>query len=116
MGRTGAREMFLATLDEKISDDVLNTLYEANIQLTTTKAIKQKSYSRNSRVLTFEDLVNICIDTSKQWEHYSFEADKIEQAIAIVNKQIKKHENHEFVKRSLMNRIMTYREKLIQAK
>ena len=37
MGRTGAREMFLATLDTSISSDVLNTLYEANIQVTTTK-------------------------------------------------------------------------------
>ena len=41
MGRTGAREMFLATLDTSISSDVLNTLYEANIQVTTTKNIKR---------------------------------------------------------------------------
>ena len=41
MGRTGAREMFLATLDTTISSDVLNTLYEANIQVTTTKKIKE---------------------------------------------------------------------------
>ena len=108
MGRTGAREMFLATLDEKISDEVLNTLYEANIQLTTTKAIKEKYYTNNSRVLTFEDLVRICLDNAKQWNDYNFTSTKLEQAISLVENQIKKHDNHEFVKNSLLNRVMKY--------
>ncbi|MBR5495540.1 MAG: hypothetical protein IKV71_07950, partial [Psychrobacter sp.] len=47
MGRTGAKEMFLATLDDTISNEVLNTLYEANINITTTKANKNEIYPHN---------------------------------------------------------------------
>lgn len=97
MGRTGAREMFLATLDTSISNEVLNTLYEANIQVTTTKNIKEKYYKTNDRVLSFEKLVGICLDNTKHWESYSYSDEQNEQIIDSLNKQISKHAVHEFV-------------------
>lgn len=108
MGRVGAREMFLATLDDKVSDEVLNTLYEANIQLTTTKEIKNRAYPNNSRVLTFEDLVKICKENAMMWKAYNYDSLKLEQAMVLVDKQIKKHEGHEFVKNSLVSRLLAY--------
>lgn len=97
MIRTGAREMFLATLDTSISDDVLNTLYEANIQITTTKDIKSKFYANNHRVLTFEKLIKICLDNVKHWEKFSYTNEQKEQIIELIEKQIEKHENRRFI-------------------
>ncbi|MBR3770121.1 MAG: hypothetical protein IKL06_06260 [Lachnospiraceae bacterium] len=116
MGRTGAREMFLATLDDKISEDVLNTLYEANIQVTTTKAIKESRYPNNSRVLSFEQLIQICLDNCKHWEGYSYSVEQIEQVLELLERQVKKHENHEYVKKAFENRMMAYTEKLCELK
>lgn len=116
MGRTGAREMFLATLDDKISNEVLRTLYEANIQVTTTKAIKEKNYKNNSRVLTFEDLVKICHENSKKWDGYTYSMERSTQAIDLIQKQIAKHEEHDFVKKSLLKRLAAYQEGLSESK
>ena len=116
MGRTGAREMFLATLDDKISDEVLRTLYEANVQVTTTKAIKDKKYSDNSRVLTFEDLVKICLDNSDKWTNYVFSTEQLNQAVSLLQKQIEKHEQHTFMKEAFQKRMLAYKAGLVAKK
>lgn len=98
MGRTGAREMFLATLDTTISSDVLNTLYEANIQVTTTKRIKEQHYTSNSRILTFEKLLEICLDNLSHWDNHNYSVEETEKIVALIDRQIEKHNNHDFVK------------------
>lgn len=105
MGRTGAREMFLATLDTTISSDVLNTLYEANIQVTTTKSIKEKYYASNSRVLTFEKLLEICLDNLSHWDNYNYSVEETEKIVELINRQIEKHSNHKFVEDYYNNRL-----------
>ncbi len=105
MGRTGAREMFLATLDTTISSDVLNALYEANIHITTTKNIKDKYYSNNERVLTFEDLVKICINNTDNWKKIKYTDSQKEQIIDTINKQILRHDSHSFIKKYFENRL-----------
>lgn len=97
MGRTGAREMFLATLDKQISADVLDTLYEANIQITTTSEIKESYYADNDRVLTFEKLLEICSFNNSHWEKFSYTVDQKKKIIELIDKQIIKHRNHKFV-------------------
>ncbi|HPY75583.1 MAG: restriction endonuclease [Planctomycetes bacterium] len=97
MGRTGAREIFLATLDTSISSEVLNTLYEANIQVTTTKNIKNKYYTDNNRILTFEKLVEICLENTKYWKNFNYSIEQNKQRIDLITKQILKHSNHKFV-------------------
>lgn len=97
MGRTGAREMFLATLDKQISADVLDTLYEANIQITTTSEIKEAYYADNDRVLTFEKLLEICSFNNSHWEKFSYTVDQKKKIIELIDKQIIKHRNHKFV-------------------
>ena len=105
MGRTGAREMFLATLDETISDDVLNNLYEANIQVTTTKRIKERYYPNNHRVLTFEALVEICQNNQQHWADFHYTEEQKEQTEELIRKQINKHEYHSFVKSHYVDRL-----------
>ena len=97
MGRTGAKEMFLATLDESISEEVLSTLYEANIRIVTTRRIKDKYYSQNKRVLDFEKLIEICSNNYAQWNEYTYDAAALDQMNRMIEVQIEKHCEHEFV-------------------
>lgn len=105
MCRTGAREMFLAILDTRISNDVLNTLYEANIQVTTTKKIKDKYYKDNHRVLTFEKLIEICLDNASHWENFNYTIEQNEQVYKLLEKQIGKHSQHKFVEEYYSDRL-----------
>lgn len=108
MGRTGAKEMFLATLDENASEEVLNTLYEANIRIVTTKRIKEKYYSQNKRVLDFEKLIEICSNNYAQWDFYTYNAQALAQMSRMIEVQTEKHSDHGFVLdyyRERMNKI-----------
>lgn len=111
VSRTGAREMYLVTLDENVSREVLDTLYDANIRLTTTRNIKQRCYPNNIRVLDFERLVEICSGHSAAWDEYVYSAEQAQQKQSLIETQKEKHQNHEFVLRyydmqlaSLLNR------------
>lgn len=44
MGRTGAREMFLVTLNDTISKEVIENLNDNNIQIVVTQTIKEERY------------------------------------------------------------------------
>ncbi|MDC4182993.1 hypothetical protein [Mycoplasma bradburyae] len=57
--------MFLVTLDEQISESVLDNLYQSNINVVTTRNIKNERYKNNHRVLTFEELLGVC-DANKK--------------------------------------------------
>ncbi|SFQ35821.1 EcoRII C terminal [Lachnospiraceae bacterium XBB1006] len=112
MGRTGAREMFLATIDEKVSQNVLDTLYEANIQLTTTKRNKQEHYPNNPRVLTFEELISICKNSWSSWSTYDYSAEQSEQATQMIRLQMQKHIEHPYVQDYLSNRLSAYAQRI----
>lgn len=96
MGRTGASEMFLATLDST-SQQVLDTLYEANITLTTTKNIKKTCYNDNIRVFTFEDLLLSARSNMDRWANYSYSKGELESEIDLIEKQMSNHADHKFV-------------------
>ena len=108
MGRTGAREMFLATLDEKVTDNVLNALYEANIQLTSTVRNKKENYPNNDRVLTFEELIAICKNNKADWDKFVYTVDQAEQQCNLLEIQIEKHKDHPFVESALSKRLSKY--------
>lgn len=105
MGRTGAMEMFLATLDENISQEVLDNLYEANVQITTTKKIKDDNYKGNSRVLTFEDLIDICLINARKWHDYQYTIEHQDVIKKMLEKQIIRHQSHSFVKNFYLKRL-----------
>ena len=98
--------MFLATLDPSISDEVLETLYEANIQVTTTKSIKQKYYASNPRVLDFEELIEICLDNFKQWKDFNHSDDYHEHVNKIVRKNKFKKQRFEYVNNYYKTRLI----------
>ncbi|WP_127160698.1 type II restriction endonuclease [Veillonella sp. VA137] len=97
MARTGAREMFLVTLDESISQDVIETLNDNNIQLVTTKSIKEIYYPNNHSVITLEKLLLILKETADKWDNFPFPQDKELERKLNIEKQIQKHLNHPFI-------------------
>ena len=106
MSRTGAREMYLAAIDTSISKEVLETLYENGIILTTTKAIKSKYYANTSKVITFEDLVKVCAERSRRWESFDYTIEQSEKIRSTIEIQQKKHKNkHPFVMLSYADRL-----------
>ena len=97
MSRTGARDMFLATLDDSITPEVLNTLYEANIRIVTTRGNKLKNYAFERRVIDFEALLAICSINEQHWNQEAYSAEEKSTILANIDKQIEKHREHQFV-------------------
>ena len=108
LSRTGASEMFLATLDENISSEVFQVLYESNIQVVTTKHIKQKCYSSELRILSFEDLIAVCLELKEKWTGFEFEAGALQETLTYLDGQIEKYENYDFISSALTKTRMDY--------
>ena len=105
LGKTGAKEMFLATLDETVSKDVLDTLYESNIHLTTTQKNKKTNYNNLDRVVSFEELLRICSTNEEIWEKYNYCEANRNEIMKNINKQMAKHNNKEFLQEYYKKRI-----------
>ena len=99
MERTGAREMFLITLDENISAEVIETLYDNNIQIVTTRNNKKRNYSSYNNVLDMEELLDILSVNAMQWKNYMFSEKERTSIRELIKKQLDKHSKHQFVRR-----------------
>lgn len=105
LSRTGAREMFLATLDEGISKEVFDTCYESNIRIVTTKSNKQKNYQNERRIIDFEELLSLCEHTDNHWGIDRYNDEEKETIKNSINLQIQKHQNHPFVLKYFNDRL-----------
>lgn len=103
MSRTGAREMFLITLDDSISKEVFNALYEFNIIIVTTKHIKKSYYNDNNNIITFERLIEICKQDLSYWDTFKYNDEQKNLIKNNIEKQIKKHKKHPFVVKKYNN-------------
>ena len=97
MGRTGAREMFLVTLEDSISREVIENLNDANIQVVTTKFLKDDKYSTYHSVISFEKLLSILKETIVKWNEFDYSNESKEEIIANIENQLEKHVKHPFV-------------------
>lgn len=97
MGRTGAREMFLVTLDDTISKEVIENLNDNNIQIVVTKTIKEKRYKLNHSVISFEKLLSILKETALRWDDFNYSEKSKEEIKQSLQKQLEKHKTHSFV-------------------
>lgn len=87
-------------------------VYEANIQVVTTKSLKELKYAKNNAVLFFEDLIKICLENTDKWTTYVFEEQQLMQAITLSQKQIERHQNHQFVKDMFTKRMLAYKNRI----
>lgn len=97
MSRTGVSEIYLATLDNKISDKVLDNLYESNIVLVTLKHIKEEKYSHTPKVIAFEELLRIAESKSLLWKGYAYTDDQRVAKIEARKSQLAKHVDKDFI-------------------
>lgn len=97
MGRTGAREMFLVTLDDTISKEVIENLNDNNIQVVTTSSIKSTKYSNYHSVISFEKLLMILQETAVKWTDFDYPKEIISEMKNNIQKQLIKHSNYKFV-------------------
>lgn len=97
--RTGASEVYLATLDEKISKNTFDTLKAENITIVVTKKIKSKFYKDNRNVITFEELLETVREKNDFWKPDKYTEDELTLRLAFIDKQIEKHKllNHPYI-------------------
>lgn len=97
MGRTGAREMFLVTLDDLISKEVIENLNDANIQVVTTLKLKQNKYANYHSVISFEKLLSILKETAVKWIDFDYSEETRAEIRENLERQLEKHKEHKFV-------------------
>ena len=105
MQRTRMPEMYLATLDEKISHNTLVQLRDNNIYPVTTQAIKENCYSANNLVLTFEELLDISKEKVAHWGIDSFSDEQIDEKIEMISHSMTQHQEKYYVVDYLQHRL-----------
>ncbi|KEO85117.1 type II restriction endonuclease [Tumebacillus flagellatus] len=65
--RTGAHMMYLITLDEQISNEIIDSLYEHNVRIVVRDWIKETKYKQNQRVLGLRNLIEDLLDIMEYW-------------------------------------------------
>ena len=109
MSRTGSSKMYLVTLDESVSDNVLDILYESNIIIITTAEIKVKAYPDSMHVISFEKLIRECKRIAEEWKDYNFSEEERHEIIKHLIIQQSKHENHSYIDDYYESRIREFR-------
>lgn len=97
--------MYLATLDETISDESLRIMYEANIIIVTTKMNKEDNYPENNRVITFEEMLAIGRETTDKWNSYNYSEQDKSLILSHIKKQIDKFADYDYVKTYYQKRL-----------
>lgn len=97
MVRTGAKEMYLATLDERITGNTLKQLDQENIVVVVPKDIKMDFYKHSTGVISFEDLFSACSNNQTYWDAYDFAEEERKDILDNYQKQIDSHELHPYV-------------------
>jgi len=98
MARTGVKELYLITVDNSVSKDVIENLYENGIWLVTTRKNKLKNYSDTNRVIDFEELLQKLKEVNEKWQaSKDFSEVSKEKITASYQHQLAKHSNAPFV-------------------
>lgn len=105
MHRTRMPEMYLATIDQTISQNTLAQLRNNNIYPVTTQRIKRDFYSSNNLVLTFEELLSIGKAKTKQWKIDDFSEEQINEHIEKLNRSKERHQDKYYVLNYLNRRL-----------
>lgn len=96
--RTGASEIFLATLDEKISKKTMETLKNNNVYIVTTKYNKEENYKDETIILTFEELIKELKIKNRYWTKDKYTKDALQKKRDYIDQQQKFHkQKHPFV-------------------
>lgn len=103
--RTGISQMYLATLDENITGETLDILYEKNITIATTCSNKDSKYQEHANVESFEKMVSEALENARKWDEFSFKDVQAQKIIDNFNNQLKRHANHEYLRNYYQNKL-----------
>lgn len=109
MQRTRMPEMYLATLDERISPNTLEQLNNNNIYPVTTQGIKERCYKDSALVLTFEELLAICKSKHDTWKKEDYSEETCALKVDILESAITQSRDKPFVRSYLERRLAFYR-------
>ena len=96
--RTGVGQVYLATLDNSVTDNTTQVLYGNNIFIATTEENKKNiKIIDDSRVFSFEEMIERIDNKIKVWEGRGYTDEDINIMSGYLNNQIKKHKKHPYV-------------------
>ncbi|MCD8886613.1 restriction endonuclease [Staphylococcus epidermidis] len=97
MSRTMAKEMYLVTLDEKISDNNLKLISKNNIIIVTTNEVKCNYYKNSPYVITFEQMLNELKTQNLQWKSFNYPVADLQFKMKLYQDLETKNSNKRFV-------------------
>ncbi|EEV1980151.1 restriction endonuclease [Escherichia coli] len=105
ISRTGIREIYLATVDDSISNETINILYEANVIIVVTKAIKQARFNSNNKVIVFEEMLQHAKELSKKLHYEDLSSSELDLLRKSIIKQMHKYDSYPYVKKHYEKRL-----------
>lgn len=95
--RTSATSMYLATLEDKITSEVIHSLDESGIRLVVPKKMKETTYASHASVVSYEDMFTDIDSKNNIWKDATFNEDQLNEMTGRFEKQRKKHNTNKFV-------------------
>lgn len=95
--RTSATSMYLATLDDGITSEVIEALDDAGVRLVVPKTMKDNTYNQYGSVISYEQLFKVIISNNAIWDDYDFTDKQKEDIVERFKTQQKKHGDHDFI-------------------
>ncbi|OAL10113.1 hypothetical protein A6V39_04330 [Candidatus Mycoplasma haematobovis] len=105
INRAEITKIFLITLDEKLTKNLLHTCKQLNIQLVTLKSVKEKYYFNSNEIISIEELLNICKNNLVYWINYDYSEKERQEIREILNKQLKKYSQLQEIKEYYLRKI-----------
>ena len=97
MSRTQAREMYLATLDDSITDNVATIIGKNNIILVTLEEYKNDLYKNSPHVISFETMIDELLTKEFVWNNYPYSEENRKEKRERYQRQIDKHSDKPFI-------------------
>jgi|SRR5699024_2005252 len=97
MSRTQAREMYLATLDDSITDNVTKIIGKNNIILVTLDEYKNNFYKHSPNVISFETMIEELLTKERIWNNYVYSEEDKREKMNRYQEQINKNSDKPFI-------------------
>ena len=95
--RTASQTMFLATMDENITKDVVERLDQNNVTLVVTINNKKNNYPNNNKILVFEDMVQELLENQSSWRDSDLSIQQLREVILHFGKLRENNPDKKFV-------------------
>lgn len=107
MARTKAREMYLITLDEKISDNVMSLISKNNIVLVSTIENINNNYSNSHNILSVEEMLEELKTKALSWNRGSYDVTSLNEKKEFLN-TLKDNSSFDFEEKYYMNQLQNF--------